>query len=197
MGEQKRKHNRRARGWRWWKIGVLGFTAVLVVVFVLSIWVPIGVKAWTTDPMSSTIVVTEYAIRMEDASLRLERSWMEYEPWFPAINQGRSAHGIRPEMMKSYSWQPRSYQSVWSPPSTWRMTLGARIANSSQAAGHGEKVIAYVPIVYLVIVLSLWSGWILVRTKRRFPAGSCTRCGYAIEGIDGSVCPECGAGSDG
>lgn len=38
-----------------------------------------------------------------------------------------------------------------------------------------------------VPALFLW--W---RERRRFPAGSCPRCGYALVGVSGGTCPECG-----
>lgn len=39
---------------------------------------------------------------------------------------------------------------------------------------------------------------ILIRTRRGpNQRGACAECGYSLDGIDSSVCPECGEGSDG
>lgn len=46
-------------------------------------------------------------------------------------------------------------------------------------------------LVLGVVTLVWWK-----RVGRVVP-GACPVCGYAMEGIEGSVCPECGAGSDG
>ena len=56
------------------------------------------------------------------------------------------------------------------------------------------------PLSYCVAALFALSGFVAAcrfLRQRRMRGVHCCSCGYSLDGIEGSVCPECGAGSDG
>lgn len=49
------------------------------------------------------------------------------------------------------------------------------------------------PLVYPMLAISLLSGWLLLgSTRSRQRTGACKHCGYSLEGLASSTCPECG-----
>lgn len=52
------------------------------------------------------------------------------------------------------------------------------------------------PLVYPMIVLLGWSLLLIYGCHKRKGVGCCCACGYSLVGLDGVVCPECGAGDD-
>lgn len=49
-----------------------------------------------------------------------------------------------------------------------------------------------IPLVYPTAVSSIWA-WVIWRRQRRIVmAGRCQSCGYSLEGLPTTTCPECG-----
>ena len=49
------------------------------------------------------------------------------------------------------------------------------------------------PFVYSIPVLLGGSAWVLMRRRHDYPLGCCQSCGYSLEDLTASTCPECGA----
>ena len=51
-----------------------------------------------------------------------------------------------------------------------------------------------IPLIYPTVMMLGWSIWLVRgRQKLRNQVGCCIDCGYSLEGLNGDVCPECGA----
>jgi len=55
-----------------------------------------------------------------------------------------------------------------------------------------------IPLIHITLLMSMWAGLVLYRAWRglQFASVCCDQCGYSLSGLDGGVCPECGAGTD-
>lgn len=58
--------------------------------------------------------------------------------------------------------------------------------------GGDDRRVLLLPLWLPWIGLSLASGWILWKNRRK-TAGHCHRCGYNLTGDKSGICPECGA----
>jgi|GEM_PF-1816176 len=77
---------------------------------------------------------------------------------------------------------------------SWWWKRPFRFAYGNGIVLHGQGL--DLPLVWPAVVMVVWSGWIIRGgRRRRFAAGSCGGCGYSLEGLSGSVCPECGDGA--
>ena len=74
----------------------------------------------------------------------------------------------------------------------WKRPFRFAYGNGTVIHGHGVDL----PLAYPAVVMVVWSGWLVwkrreLRVRRR--RGCCVGCGYLLDGLEGGVCPECGA----
>lgn len=76
-----------------------------------------------------------------------------------------------------------------------RGLLGWRAVNSSVGPTRQVYCSGYI-LGGVLALFAAWSWWGAWRRRKLFREGSCVGCGYSLVGLDGGVCPECGAGTD-
>lgn len=64
---------------------------------------------------------------------------------------------------------------------------------SATMAGWFLPQIVVLPIWLFALLFLVLTIHLIRRSRRRFPAGCCAKCGYDLTGNMSGVCPECGA----
>jgi hypothetical protein len=171
---------------RW---GVWVFTAWVLISIPVSVWVEPEVFVWHEEGPPSH--------RLKPWSLHLIDGRIV---WYSEI--GLSAHIVfvfgsseYPKFVSDPGWRARvdfgvSGFGMWTSGGSWWVPRF-----------YDDRPFAYrfdLPLIYPAVLMLGWSGLLYWNPgrRRRLVAGCCVGCGYSLAGLDGGVCPECGAGAD-
>ncbi len=166
------RSGRLGRVMRW---GVYAFCLVLWGLLGLSIFVnlnmgthfvpddwPQGNITWTNVSFQSGIMVLE---RNSNVGVH---AWDE-------VNSGREYWFVN--------------QSAFPPPKReWYGLPGIHRLGGSA----GVSLRIEVPLIWASFIAQVASIWIWIANRKRRLVGCCTSCGYSLEGLTGTSCPECG-----
>lgn len=148
----------------------------------LGLAVLIGVAAWyprTLEVSRTTPGVNGWTAGL-DISVDEYRLSVVYSP--PEPSEGVLQPGWFIDLHASKFWYGMSGQ-WWSPP-----ILG------SQSPFQNSATSIEMPLVYptgISVLISMWLIW--RRMKSQACVDSCSSCGYSLEGLTTTTCPECGA----
>ncbi len=175
------KHKERTRLWALGRWGVWVCTGLLAVVMVASMRGGFGV--WVDHRDSGVVFgAGEFRVDARDGRLTIYVS-----SWWVG----------NPSPSSRFLWT-----GGWCGAGEIEESVGLRWWDGPRWFGVGNRIRMLsdgvdVPLVYPVVFLGVWSGWLFwgrrrVRVWGR--SGRCVGCGYSLEGLDGGVCPECGDG---
>lgn len=77
------------------------------------------------------------------------------------------------------------------PPPLWRAPQWD-VIRVTQVGGPVVVRTFTMPMMYISVVLVVWSVWLVRGLRHRFMEGYCAKCGYSLDGLVDDVCPECG-----
>src|SRR5262245_27824480 len=154
---------RRRRGVRVLKWVGAGLCALIVGVFVVSIWWTFGYARFSAWPISHIGVARGCLFR-----------------------DTLDSSGMRPRHVRdgwfAWQWHSSALDERWIWPKRFsQLVRGGEVTNLSFPL--------WIP--FLAILLPTLLLWRLDR--RRHPPGHCPRCGYNLNGLTSGRCPECGA----
>lgn len=137
-------------------------------------WLAVGFTAFAL-----TTICSRWTVRLIDYT----HSTTRYEVW---AEQGRV--GI---MVGDASMQRGVWGGMWQRKGTrWRPQRARASMTNGPIVTRVDGVIIPIwsfGVLGAIAVTGLW--WFRLR---RYEAGNCSTCGYALEGLTGGICPECG-----
>lgn len=177
----KRKKRTRLRAWGRWSVWVC--TGLITALVVFSTWFNItgSLTPTTRDHVHENVAVgivwsrvfISYPLDTQENLFELYLNKSSKMGWF--VNHETAA-----------GWWKSP--EVWNPiPRVHKSTLFSRTSLDIRFS-----------LLYPMALMIVWSYWLMRgrRKLRRRVAGCCVECGYSLDGLNGDVCPECGAKSE-